>query len=191
MTPGGDLDASWSRCRTVERTVASGEGAAMSDRGDGRQSELDAGDLAALRKAMEGLGDSDAVPAACSGAGVQAAVRRRGVVGERVLPAHLRPRPPRDAGVRRGGITRRRCYDWTRSGAPGKLRPWIPCAGRRCGSATTSTPNLAVLFSSSGPFGQCTAEHHVRSAVLPVTAPPPGWWSASQRWWDVLGETDR
>lgn len=165
----------------------------MSDRGDGfeGQSDLDAGDLAALRMAMEGLGDS--------GAQYQA-------------PARGREFTPQFADVEswvneffvltfgRGAESRWCASWWDHPEALLRLdslwRSWEvaaldPVRGMALWIRDHLDPNLAVLFSPSGPFGNCTAEHHVRSAVLPVTAPPPGWWSASQRWWDVLGETDR
>jgi hypothetical protein len=51
-------------------------------------------------------------------------------------------------------------------------------------------PNLAVLFSPAGPFADCGDGQHVKPSVLPVSATPPVWWSASH-WWEMLTDPDR
>jgi hypothetical protein len=51
-------------------------------------------------------------------------------------------------------------------------------------------PNLAVLLSPAGPFADCSDGQHVKPSVLPVSATPPGWWSASH-WWEMLTDPDR
>lgn len=51
-------------------------------------------------------------------------------------------------------------------------------------------PNLGILFSSTGPFADCSDGRHVKPPELPVSATPPKWWSASN-WWDVLTDPDQ
>lgn len=54
------------------------------------QSDLDSADLAAIRQAMEELADSEVQPSAPA-LEFTPAIPGPGVVGERVLRAHLRP----------------------------------------------------------------------------------------------------
>jgi hypothetical protein len=51
-------------------------------------------------------------------------------------------------------------------------------------------PNLAELLSASGPFALCTEGQHVPTPVLPVS-PAPDDFGTPRRWWEVLGEGNR
>jgi hypothetical protein len=65
-----------------------------------------------------------------------------------------------------------------------------PVSGTATWTRDYLDPNLSVLFSADGPLGACSADRHTRPPALPVTAPPPRWWTATD-WWQILAEPDR
>jgi Domain of unknown function (DUF4913) len=52
-------------------------------------------------------------------------------------------------------------------------------------------PNLAQLFSDTGPFAGCAEGRHVPTPVLPVSPPPDDFGAPPEHWWEVLGQEDR
>lgn len=52
-------------------------------------------------------------------------------------------------------------------------------------------PNLVELFSVDGPFALCADGQHVPTPVLPVSPPPDDFGTPPRRWWEVLGDSDR
>lgn len=160
-----------------------------SDRYEG-QSDLDAGDLAALRMAMDGLRESGPQPPARPRDFTPQFADLESWVNEFFVLTFGRP----------SGEIRWCASWWDHAEAVLRLdamwRSWEvaaldPVRGMALWIRDVLDPNLTVLFSATGPFSDCTSDRHARTSVLPVSAPPPGWWSASQHWWEVLAEDDR
>jgi hypothetical protein len=158
----------------------------MADSGD----ELDAADLAALRRAMEGL----------QGSGWRAPEQPAGTFTPRFADLEAWVNGFFVLTFGRGGGQHWCAVWWDHPEAMFRLdllwRTWEiaaldPLHGVANWTRDHLDPNLNVLFSATGPFAACTSDHHSRSPVLPVTPPPDGWWDRSQHWWEVLGEADR
>jgi Domain of unknown function (DUF4913) len=165
------------------------------DRRDG-PSDLDAADLAAIRRAMEGLRESPsprpAVPGGSAAAG-QFAPRYTHLeswVNEFFVLTFGRAEGqvfwcPRwwahpEAVLRLDALWR--TWEATALDPVHGLAEWI---------RDHLDPNLAVLLGPAGPFAACQGGRHVETAVLPVDPTPADWWSPPRHWWEVLGESDR
>jgi Domain of unknown function (DUF4913) len=157
------------------------------------RSDLDAADLAAVQRAMEGLRRSSPVPPAAQDGSA----------------APFSPRYPHlESWVNeffvltfgRTGDDVCWCPQWW-DHAEAVLRldalwtTWEaaaldPVHGMALWIRDHLDPGLAVLLGPTGPFAACR-DGHRPTAVLPVSPTPAGWWSAPQHWWEVLGEDDR
>ncbi|RZU12691.1 uncharacterized protein DUF4913 [Kribbella rubisoli] len=159
--------------------------------GDGaQQSDHDAADLAALRKAMDGL--------------------RYGSRREGAPASGFRPRfADLESWVHEFFVlTFGRCAEqgrwcaqwWDHPEAVLRLdalwRSWEvasldPIHGVADWIRNYLDPNLVQLCSDGGPFARCAEERHRPTPVLPVCPPPDGFGAPPRHWWEVLGERDR
>jgi hypothetical protein len=166
-----------------------------SDRDRNGPPDLDAADLAAVRRAMEGLRDPSAVPAGSSPPSAAVVFAPRfsnleswvneffvltfGRTGEQTFWCSQWWAHP-EAVLRLDALWR----TWEAAALD-------PVHGTAVWIRDYLDPGLRVLLGPDGPFVGCRDDRHVEASVLPVAATPPGWWSAPQHWWEVLGEEDR
>lgn len=153
------------------------------------QPELDAAELAALRRAMDGLRDQEVSATPAAGfrprfAGLESWVHEFFVLTF-----------GRDAEQWRW------CAQWwDHPEAVLRLdalwRTWEvasldPVYGAADWVRKYLDPSLAELSSAGGPFARCAEGRHVPSPVLPVVPPPDDFRAPPRRWWEALGEGDR
>jgi Domain of unknown function (DUF4913) len=161
------------------------------DGGGAEQSDLDAAELAALRRAMDGLRDKGLRESAAP------------VSGFRPRFADLESWVHEFFVLTFGRHTEqgRWCAQWwDHPEAILRLdalwRTWEvasldPVHGVADWIHNHLDPNLAELLSAGGPFALCAEGRHVPTPVLPVSPPPDDFGTPPRRWWEVLGEGDR
>jgi hypothetical protein len=153
------------------------------------RTDIDAADLAEIRDAMEKLADSEPQPSAPALEFTPRFADLESWVNGYFVLTFARPA---------GAV----CWCehwWDHAEAVVRLdalwRTWEAAALDPVGGVADwlrdyLDPEISVLFSSVGPFGDCRKGAHVRPPVLPVSPTPPNWWSA-EHWWEMLAEPDR